>query len=50
MPRRPIGPKVQTQVDPNIKKWIREKIRPGIKEADVVRELIEAGYASKAEA
>lgn len=44
------GPKVQTQVDDQIKKWIVERVRPGVREADVVRELIEAGYAVKAEA
>lgn len=50
MPRGRIGPKVQTQVHPQIKSWILSRVRPGVKEADVVRELIEAGYAAKAEA
>lgn len=51
MPRRRIGPKVQTQVHPEIKKWVLSQVaQRGEREADVVRELIEAGYATKAEA
>lgn len=51
MARRRIGPKIQTQVHPKIKEWILSQVeRRRESEADVVRELVEAGYAIKAEA
>lgn len=53
MARPLIGPKVQTQVDEEIKKWAVDRAKKiGAKEADVVRELVTLGYqqATKVEA
>jgi len=50
MARPRIGEKVQTTVPVQVKRWAEKQVGEGIKEADVIRELILIGFERKAEA